>query len=407
MNSRSDAIMLLTVYLGGTNSAQARPLSPKEWAKFASWLSQKNLTPESLLNADLVPLLEGWVDSKVNRLRLEKLLSRGAALGLAMEKWTRAGLWVMTRSDADYPKRLLKRLGKISPPVLFGCGKKSLLNSSGVSIVGSRNVSDEDADFTSNLGKRVANSGLSVVSGGARGVDQLAMLGALNASGTSIGVLADSLLTSSMSKKYREFIASGDLVLVSPFNPEARFNVGNAMGRNKYIYCISDAAVVVCSTPEKGGTWNGAIENIVKEWVPLWVKENPSISSGNGLLKNRGANWFPEFADDLNVLLKSHSSIVSKPERTIEIISTLAATDTETTFKNVKSEHLDLYSVFLIHSKALTKEHALKIDELAEKLEVSKGQMNLWVKRAVADDALIKLNKPVRYKYRSKDSKIA
>ena len=31
-------------------------------------------------------------------------------MGLALEKWQRAGLWVMTRSDADYPVRLKKRL---------------------------------------------------------------------------------------------------------------------------------------------------------------------------------------------------------------------------------------------------------------------------------------------------------
>ena len=35
-----------------------------------------------------------------------------------------------------------------------------------------------------------------------------------------------------------------NLVLISPFYPDAGFNVGNAMQRNKYIYCLSDAAMV-------------------------------------------------------------------------------------------------------------------------------------------------------------------
>ena len=108
MNTQRDAIMLLTVSLGAAASKDARPLSPKEWAKFASWLHEKKLTPASLINADLESVLAGWVDPKVNRIRLERLLGRGAALGLALEKWTRAGLWVMTRSDQEYPKRLLK-----------------------------------------------------------------------------------------------------------------------------------------------------------------------------------------------------------------------------------------------------------------------------------------------------------
>lgn len=38
-----------------------------------------------------------------------------------------------------------------------------------------------------------------------------------------------------------------NLVLMSPFNPEAGFDVGNAMARNKYVYCLADAAVVVHS----------------------------------------------------------------------------------------------------------------------------------------------------------------
>lgn len=401
MNTQRDAIMLLTVSLGAAASKDARPLSPKEWAKFASWLHEKKLTPASLINADLESVLAGWVDPKVNRIRLERLLGRGAALGLALEKWTRAGLWVMTRSDQEYPKRLLKRLGKSSPPVLFGCGNKRLLNSGGVSIVGSRNVSDEDASFSENLGAKVANSGLNVVSGGARGVDQLAMFGALNASGTVIGILADSLLTSAMSKKYRSFVTSGDLVLISPFNPEARFNVGNAMGRNKYIYCLSDNAVVVCSTPNKGGTWTGAIENLTQNWTPLWVKRNTESSSGNGALKERGAEWFPETIQDINALKPQYvagdTQIKSDPKNTHQ--------PTESQIR--QSVELDFYQVFLMHVAELTKEKALEVDEIAERLDVTKTQVNLWAKRAVQEKALIRTTKPIRYKFSATDSKVA
>lgn len=79
-----------------------------------------------------------------------------------------------------------------------------------------------------------------IVSGGARGVDQSVMLGALESRGTAVGVLADSLLRSATSAKYRKYLVSNDLALVTPFNPEARFHfhVGSAMSRNKYIYML-------------------------------------------------------------------------------------------------------------------------------------------------------------------------
>ena len=65
------------------------------------------------------------------------LLSRGHSLAIAIEKWQLAGLWVVTRSDADYPKRLKSRLKKNSPPVLFGCGDPALLNMGGIAFIGS------------------------------------------------------------------------------------------------------------------------------------------------------------------------------------------------------------------------------------------------------------------------------
>lgn len=398
MSSQIDAILLLTVSLGGKANKDVRPLSPKEWARFASWLHDKKLTPNSLINTDLESLLSGWVDQKINRLRLERLLRRGAALGLALEKWSRAGLWVITRSDPDYPKRLLKRLGKTSPPVLFGCGNKRLLSSGGVSIIGSRHVSEDDAKFAEDIGLQAARNGLSVVSGGARGVDQLAMFGSLNASGTVIGVLADSLLSLALSAKYRKYITSGDLVLISPFNPEAGFNVGNAMGRNRYIYCLSDAAVVVCSTPEKGGTWNGAIENISQKWVPLWVKKNTSLLSGNGLLYELGAGWFPEKIADFNALKIDVGLVEEKTEASIG--------NNEKQGESICGHtiELDFYKVFLMHVATLTKDNALQVDEIANKVEVSKSQINLWIKRGVEDRQLIKMTKPVRYKYKLTDA---
>ncbi len=57
--------------------------------------------------------------------------------------------------------------------------------------------------------------------------------------------------------------------MISPYSPEAPFHsVGNAMARNKLIYCMADQALVVHSRRE-GGTWNGALENLEKEMGSL------------------------------------------------------------------------------------------------------------------------------------------
>ena len=73
------------------------------------------------------------------------------------------------------------------------------------------------------------------------------MRGALEAGGRVCGVLADSLERQAMTREHRNMLLDGQLTLISPFDPNARFHAGNAMQRNKLVYALSDAALVVSS----------------------------------------------------------------------------------------------------------------------------------------------------------------
>ena len=302
-SSQAQAMMLLTVSLGKSGNADERPLSAREWSRLAAWLKERGLEPSDLLKGDPKSTLAGWMDRSVPLSRLERLLDRGGALGLALERWRRAGIWVVARSEPEYPDRLKRRLRLGSPPIFFGCGNKALLDRGGLAVVGSRNASRDDLGFAENLGSAAARQGFSIVSGGARGVDERAMLGALGNDGTAIGVLADSLMRAGTSERFRKHLLAGDLVLVTPFNPEAGFNVGNAMSRNRCIYCLAETAIVISSTSDKGGTWNGALEDLKAAWVPLWVKRTGNESSGNPELVRRGGRWLPDDLASLERLM--------------------------------------------------------------------------------------------------------
>lgn len=297
VSRQAEAVMLLTVSFGKSDVEATRPLTPTEWGAFASWLNDNALGPEHLLKRDLPDVLAHWEHPKVTVERIQSLLKRGAALGFALEKWERAGLWLLTRSDADYPRLLKQRLGRAAPAILFGCGNRNVLHGDSIAVVGGRHADDADIGFAERVGQRAAACGRQVVSGGAAGVDRAAMLGALQAEGTAIGVLADGLLRAATSSIYRKHLMSGDLALVSPFNPEVRFLVGNAMARNKYIYCLARGAIVVSSSPDSGGTWNGAVENLRYGWVPLAVKRTDAADSGNPKLVERGGRWLADFGD--------------------------------------------------------------------------------------------------------------
>jgi predicted Rossmann fold nucleotide-binding protein DprA/Smf involved in DNA uptake len=128
-------------------------------------------------------------------------------------------------------------------------------------------------------------------SGGAKGVDTLSMDSALEARGTAVSVLADSLERAVKSRK--EALSRGDLCLVTPYSPNAGFSVGAAMGRNRLIYTLADYALVVASDAETGGTWAGATEALKNNWLPVFVLEHEAMPEGNKLLLQKGALAFP------------------------------------------------------------------------------------------------------------------
>ena len=184
--------------------------------------------------------------------------------------------------------------------MLYGCGDIGLLGSGGLAVVGSRHVDESLINYTMNVGRLAAQSGRMIVSGGAKGIDQAAMRGALEARGKVTGILADSLEKTTMNREHRNLILDGQLVLISPYDPSAGFNVGHSMQRNKLIYALSDASLIVSSDLNKGGTWAGAVEQLDKlKFVPVYVRSTGTSSAGLDALRRKGAQpWSnPQDAD--------------------------------------------------------------------------------------------------------------
>ena len=294
LSADTQAVLLLCGRFGDRGSG-ADPLTAGEYARLTKWLRERQMRPGSLLE-DLS--LAELVEARLEPGRVGALLKRGTAMALASEKWLRSGLWIVSRSDDVYPRRLKKKLGQDSPALLFGAGDTSLLDVGGLAIVGSRNATESELDFARDVAARCAREGIAVVSGGARGVDAAAMQGAGQEGGKVLGILADSLLRACVSRDNRIGIEEGRLALASPFHPEAGFNAGHAMQRNRYIYALADFGLVVQSDYEKGGTWAGAVENLKEGWVPLFVREDADSKGIAGLIK-RGAQVYGPGAGSL------------------------------------------------------------------------------------------------------------
>ena len=305
LSNNTQAILLLTAPLITGRSEPTRELlTPSEYKRLARHLHQLSKEPADLLSSDADEILRQG-QAVVDAARLKRLLGRGFALSQAIDRWQARGIWVVSRADSDYPQRLRDRLREDRPAVLYGCGERSILERGGLAVVGSRDVDEALVEYTESIGRLTAKARKTLVSGGARGIDQAAMRGALEAGGMVSGVLADGLEKSAMNRDHRRLLMDGQLVLVSPYDPGAGFNVGNAMQRNKLIYALADAALVVNSDVEKGGTWAGAVEQLGKlKFVPVFVRSTGSASTGLTALLNKGAFPWPN-PDDADGLVEA------------------------------------------------------------------------------------------------------
>ncbi len=413
LTSNTQAILLLTAPLiAGRNDSSAELLTFGEYNRLARLLREKQKQPADLIGSDAGDVID-LCAKMFGRPRLDALLGRGFLLSQAVERWNARFIWVVSRADADYPRRFKTRLKEDAPPLLYGCGDAALLEKGGLAVVGSRHVDDELIAYTERVGQMAAEAHRTLISGAARGIDRAAMNGALQAGGTVAGVMSDSLERAAVAGDNREFLMDKRLVLVSPYDPAAGFNVGHAMQRNKFIYALADAALVVSADFQKGGTWEGAIEQLERlHFVPVFVRNGDNGGKGNRALIQRGGRPWPEphnGGDLIEAMKAVAAEVAAEPQQ--EALS-FALHEKAASFygdKPVVTPSVPTSSSGQAGSPAtrlLSSVRQILLRELAEAqtegqvaalLGVSKSQAKAWLARLVKEGALKKLSKPVRF----------
>jgi predicted Rossmann fold nucleotide-binding protein DprA/Smf involved in DNA uptake len=158
--------------------SEAKPFSSREF-----WALRRNVEPFMLHGKPATEIASEFAVPDEEAERIARLLDRAAGLAIALERLDHSGIWTITGVGQRYPERLRSRLRDAAPVVLHGVGDTSLLETDGVGIVGSRDISSEGTRVAREIAQIAVRSGLPVVSGAARGVDQVAMNGAFEAGG--------------------------------------------------------------------------------------------------------------------------------------------------------------------------------------------------------------------------------
>lgn len=364
-------------------------LSPSRFNDLSHWLDGHKLSLADLLKPDVKAVLRAYQGDPEAVEHLYALLHRTDELAGALSHWSELGIWVIGRNDPGYPLRLRQRLKLAAFPLLFGAGPRALLDEGGVCIVGSRDSSRQGLEFAKQLGARCGTERMTVVSSDMRGVDREAVTAALDASGRVICVLSDCLEKTLAGRRYRTALDDGKLAAVTPFSPETRFKVANAIRANKYQYALSDVAVVV-ETRQTGGVWLGADENRNEGWVPAFVHVSDTMAAGNMALLHLGLK--PITIQD-----------VAKTEslRDFFLQQGLQAGRQRGAAPGVaptrRRTPADLYSIFLAELRVLGAGRAFEIGDIAVMFGIEPAQAEIWIARAITDGAVRKIDSSETY----------
>lgn len=159
---------------------------------------------------------------------------------------------MITYKDENYPIKL-KNI-KDFPYCLFYKGNLDLINRKTIAIIGSRKCSEYGKNITKKLAQELAKRDIIVVTGGARGIDSYANIGALIAKRPSIIVLGNSLdyIYPPENKRLEELILNNGGLIVSEYLNQTRGNKMTFPERNRIISAISDGILIVEAKRKSG-----------------------------------------------------------------------------------------------------------------------------------------------------------
>lgn len=164
-----------------------------------------------------------------------------------IKECTKSNIKILTLLDEEYPQNL-KRI-PYPPLTLFLMGDLSLLNSQKIAIVGSRKSEEGAIEWTFNNSKLLAENGITIVSGGAIGVDSAAHKGALSVpDGKTICVLGSGFFRMYPEENidmFKEIARRG--LLISEHLPNFPGSRISFIQRNRITSGLSNGLIMVAS----------------------------------------------------------------------------------------------------------------------------------------------------------------
>lgn len=323
----NDALLVLNA-VEGIGNARIRKLverfgSPKEIFK----ASPKALEEAHVLPADVVVNLMSF--------RIDQFLKE------EKDEFIKEGIQVLNILDETYPS-LLRQIPD-APAVLYVKGRmpKEEIN---LAVVGSRSSSLYGQSTAMMLAGRLAEMGVTIISGLARGIDTAAHKGVLRARGKTVAVLGCGLshiYPPENKKLFDEIIQSGAVISEFPLKvPPISFNFPR---RNRIISGLSLGVVVVEANLKSGAliTADCALEQGREVFAVPGKIDNPASEGVHHLIK-QGAKLITSVEDILEELKEQFIDHIHKDDKPTEIREAKNNLENLTESEQLVYNHIDL-----------------------------------------------------------------
>lgn len=226
-----------------------------------------------------------------------------------IDKCNELNIHIISCFDTDYPKNF--RDMQDAPILLYARGNYLSLNNPSVAVIGTREPSNFGFTMAFRAGKLLAENGIAVVSGLAKGCDTGAHKGCLDSKGFTVAILANGLEYNKIYPKENQSLAreivESNGCLLSEYEPLTLSNRYRFIERDRLQAGLSKAVFVI-ETTISGGTMH-AVNTCIQEKRILACLKHPEKfrtekSKGNDKLLSMDDTLAIASNDNINKLVR-------------------------------------------------------------------------------------------------------
>jgi DNA processing protein len=336
-------------------------LTPGLGSRLAGKLLRQFGSPGEVFRASLTDLEACHLPSAPAQAIQSKRAHKDAEAELARVR--KLGIRLLNWDEPEYPRRLLEIYDP--PPLLYVRGNAGVLNRHSVSMVGTRRPTPYGNQVAVRLAHDLAERGLAIVSGMARGIDSSAHQGACQAThGAAVGILGtgvDVIYPKENKKLFAEVEKRGALISEFPLGTHPAPE--NFPVRNRVIAGISLGVVVV-----QGAQYSGSL-----------ITARLGMEFGREVYGVPG-NVTVDVSFAPNQMIKQGAKLVTSWEDVIEELPTEIRAELFPVEKSTREARESLFEGALspLEKKLfvlLGTDESMQIDELVEKAELNSSEV--------------------------------